>query len=160
MDPTDPPPSPPSAPDPAELGGCACLHLRKAARRVTQLYDQHLAPVGLTSGQFSLLSRLYGVDAEGRGALALGALAELQVMDPTTLNRNLKPLLAAGLVADGRDANDRRVRTVALTSAGRRRLLEAVPYWRKAQARIAAALGPYGVIALTGLLNLSVAKLT
>jgi len=160
MDSTDPPPSPPSAPDPAELAGCTNMHVRKASRRVTQLYDQQLAPVGLTSGQFSLLSRLYGAQIEGRAALALGALAELQAMDPTTLNRNLKPLLAAGLVADGRDANDRRVRTVALTSAGRRRLLEAVPYWRKAQARMSATLGPYGVLALTGLLNLSVAKLT
>jgi DNA-binding MarR family transcriptional regulator len=160
MDPTDPAHAPPSAPDPAELSGCTCLHLRKASRRVTQLFDQHLAPVGLTSGQFSLLSRLYGAQAEGRPVLPLGTLAELQVMDPTTLNRNLKPLLAAGLVADGRDASDRRVRTVTLTGAGRSRLLEAVPYWRKAQARMAASLGPYGVLALTSLLNLSVAKVT
>ena len=35
---------------------CACFNLRKAARAVTQLYDEVLAPSGLRGTQFSVLA--------------------------------------------------------------------------------------------------------
>ena len=35
-----------------------CFAIRQAARHVSQIYDRHLASVGLTITQFSLLSRL------------------------------------------------------------------------------------------------------
>ena len=34
---------------------CNCLSLRQASRRVTQLYDQALAPLDLRATQFALL---------------------------------------------------------------------------------------------------------
>jgi hypothetical protein len=37
---------------------CNCFALRQASRFVTQLYERHLAPVGLTAAQFTILSRL------------------------------------------------------------------------------------------------------
>jgi DNA-binding MarR family transcriptional regulator len=140
--------------------GCTCMHLRRTTRRVTQLYDQRLGPAGITAGQFGLLARLYGAKLHGEDALSIGALADQHGMDPTTLNRNLKPLLAAGLVHDGHDPADRRVRTVSLSEAGRRRLASAMPLWREAQQRVEAALGPEATFALNGLLDLSVTKLT
>jgi DNA-binding MarR family transcriptional regulator len=139
--------------------GCTCMRLRRATRRVTQLYDQLLAPAGITAGQFGLLGRLYGARQQGRPALSIGAMAELHGMDPTTLNRNLKPLLAAGLVHDGHDPNDRRIRTVTLTDAGRDCLAAAMPLWQEAQHRLEAALGAEATHALNGLLDLSAAKL-
>ena len=42
---------------------CNCLSLRQATKRVTQLYDQALAPVGLRATQFSLLRAATLVDA-------------------------------------------------------------------------------------------------
>ena len=36
--------------------GCTCFRLRSLTRRVTQLYDQVLAPSGLTVTQYSLLA--------------------------------------------------------------------------------------------------------
>ena len=41
---------------------CACANLRKAARAVTQVFDEALAPSGLRITQFTLLvtSRLSG----------------------------------------------------------------------------------------------------
>ncbi|MEW6300271.1 MAG: hypothetical protein AB1671_21465 [Thermodesulfobacteriota bacterium] len=35
---------------------CACFNLRKAARAVTQLYEEVLRPTGLRVTQFALLS--------------------------------------------------------------------------------------------------------
>lgn len=140
--------------------GCTCMHLRRTTRRVTQLYDQRLAPAGITAGQFGLLARLYGAKRRGEDALSIGALADQHGMDPTTLNRNLKPLLSAGLVHDGHDQTDRRVRTVSLTDAGRQRLASAMPLWREAQQRVEDALGAEATLALNGLLDLSATKLT
>src|SRR3979490_2018831 len=43
-----------------EVLGCTCMRLRRANRTITQIYDQHLAPAGLTSSQFGMLARLHG----------------------------------------------------------------------------------------------------
>jgi DNA-binding MarR family transcriptional regulator len=145
--------------DIGEVLGCTCLRLRSITRGVTQLYDHLLAPAGITIGQFGILARLYGAGLRGQTALSIGMLADQHSMDPTTLTRNLKPLITAGLVQDGRDESDRRVRTVALTATGRTRLTEAMPLWRDAQHRIETALGTETVLVLNGLLDLSSVKL-
>lgn len=141
--------------NPRELSACTCLRLRRTTRRVTQIYDHHLEPAGLTVSQFGLLARLH---AAGRN-LSIGALAERAGMDPTTLNRNLKPLVTQGLVANAPDPADGRVRTVAITQAGRTKFEAAVPYWRRAQTQVEETLGTEATLALNGLLDLSFAKL-
>ena len=119
------------------IAGCTCFRVRRLARRVTQIYDRTLAPSGLRVTQFSLLTRLVRVDAMPMGALA----AELD-MDRTTLTRNLKPLLASGLVTLARSPTDARQRDVRLTATGRGRQLEAKRLWRRAQDEINRTLGP------------------
>jgi hypothetical protein len=37
---------------------CNCLAVRQAARHITQFYDQCLAPSGLRTTQFSILTKL------------------------------------------------------------------------------------------------------
>ena len=81
-------------------------------------------------------------------------------MDPTTLNRNLKPLEAKALVGNAADPADRRVRTVLITEKGQAKLQKAVPFWRRAQAQVEEALGAEAALALNGLLDLSSAKLS
>ena len=76
------------------IAQCSCLRLRRTTRRVTQIYDRLLEPAGLTVNQFGLLARLYGANLR-REILPIGTLAERVGMDPTTLNRSLKPLEAA-----------------------------------------------------------------
>ena len=44
---------------------CTCLALRRATRRVTQIYDAHMKPLGLRITQFAVLGQLAGV---GRAA--------------------------------------------------------------------------------------------
>ena len=135
-----------------ELQGCTCLRLRKAARQMTRHYDAHLAPSGLTIGQFGFLAGLARVRSELPG-LSLAALAGFAGMDPTTLNRSLKPLEAAGLIANLRDPGDQRARLISLTQAGRLKLAEAMPLWQRAQASMAERVGPGLVLTLDRLLD-------
>jgi DNA-binding MarR family transcriptional regulator len=90
---------------------------------------------------------------------SIGTMAEWLGMDPTTLNRNLKPLLVKGLVKNVLDPADGRVRIVAITEKGLRMLREAVPRWRNAQANVEKAIGAKSIAELNTLLDLSSAKL-
>jgi DNA-binding MarR family transcriptional regulator len=121
------------------VSGCACLRFRKAARRVSQIYDKHLEPYALTVTQYALLGHLRTYDGIG-----IGALADALVMDPTTLTRNLRPLERRNLVAQERDEQDRRSRHLHLTEAGIRVYIEARPGWEAAQRQITKALGEAG----------------
>lgn len=126
-----------SSPPPAlnDVRHCTCFNLRKATRAVTQLYDDALRPTGLRITQFSLLVVIHFA-----GKATITDLAEMAVMDRTTLKRNLEVLEQEGLVRI-RPGPDARVRQVRLTPAAREKLEQALPYWAKAQARMAAGLG-------------------
>ncbi len=140
--------------DVQDVSGCVCLRLRKAARRMTRHYDAHLAPSGLTIGQFGFLAGLHRAQISKPG-LSLTALAGYAGMDPTTLNRSLKPLVVAGLIDNVRDPHDRRARLVFLTPAGRSRLAEAMPLWQRAEAEMIGQVGRDAVVALNRMLDLA-----
>jgi DNA-binding MarR family transcriptional regulator len=114
---------------------CVCVNLRRAARAISQLYDDALAAAGLKITQFSLLRAVERNEPASINVLA----AELE-LDRTTLARNLQPLERDGLttLTPGRD---KRVVEVSLTAAGRRAIERALPLWRAAQKDIAARLG-------------------
>jgi DNA-binding MarR family transcriptional regulator len=107
---------------------CLCLHVQRAARAVARRYDEGLRPLGLSSGQFSLMMSLNRPEPPG-----IGAVSALLGMDRTTLTANLKPLERRGLVTVTVDAADRRGRRMALTPAGRRLLAAAIPLWERTQ---------------------------
>ncbi|MDQ0393405.1 MarR family winged helix-turn-helix transcriptional regulator [Labrys monachus] len=117
---------------------CTCLAIRQAARHVSQYYDQHLAPSGLRITQFSILAKL-----KARGPLTINGLADVMVMDRTTLGRNILPLRRDGLIAIVQGAADRRSKDLHLTDLGRERLDAARPYWAAAQAGFDAAFGSH-----------------
>jgi DNA-binding MarR family transcriptional regulator len=141
-------------PSPEQVSACVGFRLRKLTRRVSQIYDQMLAPLDLTGTQFSLLSSL-GTNSD----ISIGALADRMMMDPTTLTRVLRPLERRRLVSVVTTREDRRRRNVVLTAGGHTTLREAVPLWRKAQARIAELMGERGFDALDTSLNLSLKQL-
>ena len=140
-----------------DIMGCSFLRMRRAVRRVTQ--NRALEPAGLTVNQFGLLAHLYGARLHGLDCWSIGTLADRLGMDPTTLNRNLKPLEARGLVGDAPDPADARVRLVRITAKGERDPLRAIPLWRKAQAGFETALGGKSATALNLLLDRTVARL-
>jgi DNA-binding MarR family transcriptional regulator len=128
---------------PAGARGCTAMRLRKAARRVTQIYDRHLEAAGLTITQFGVLASLLSAER-----ITIGALADQLLMDPTTLTRNLQPLQRQGLVVIEPDRRDRRVRWVSLSDAGRQALDNARPAWRDAQNHVRKLIGENETAAL------------
>jgi len=132
---------------------CNCFAVRSAARHVTQLYDQFLAPSGLRGNQFSILAKL-----DRLGPMTINALAEAMVTDRTTLGRNIKPLQRDGLIGIEASAADRRAKELHLTKAGMKRLDEARKAWSQAQARFEHTFGAKRAASLRDMLRAVVAS--
>jgi len=130
------------------LEECTCLAVRQAARHITQFYDQHLAPVGLRTTQFSILARLRRL-----GPVTINVLADELVMDRTTLGRNILPLEREGLISIAPGRTDRRSKELRLTDAGIERLRAARGGWREAQTQFVAAFGEERTAGLRALLR-------
>jgi len=133
---------------------CTCLSLRRITRKVTQRYDEWLAPAELRSTQFSLLGMLHAPEE-----VSVSALADKLDIDRTTLTRNLLILSDRHLVAIG-DGPDARSRAVTLTAQGRQAFARALPLWRKAQDEVNAKLGDAGVARLHDALHRSLQRLS
>ena len=114
---------------------CACFKVRKAARTITRIYEEVLRPIGLRSTQFSLL-----MATRILGPVTVVKLAQITVMDRTTLTRNLQVLEKRRLI-EIKPGEDRREREVTLTAAGMEVLAKAVPLWEEAQDRVRQGLG-------------------
>jgi DNA-binding MarR family transcriptional regulator len=120
---------------------CIAFSLRGAARKITAFYDARLAPSGLTIAQFSVLAH-----AVGRPAPSVATLAERLSLDPSTLSRTLKPLEDQGLLDIVPDPDNRRMRRVRLSEAGKAKLREAGQLWMAAQ-KEAAQVVPLSALA-------------
>lgn len=110
---------------------CLCLHAQRAARAIARRFDIVLKPVGITSGQFSLLMSLNRPQPPN-----LSSVAALLAMDRTTLTANLKPLERRRLIETMADPKDGRARLLRLTPDGRAVLAVAEPIWRHLHAVI------------------------
>ena len=114
---------------------CLCLHVQRAARSLARRFDDALRPIGMTSGQFSLLMSLNRPEPP-----TMKSVAELLAMDRTTLTAALKPLVRRKLVRIAIDKDDRRSRRLILTDDGEALLSAAVPIWKREHAAIERAL--------------------
>ncbi len=114
---------------------CTALNLRKASRVVTKLFDDVLRPIGLRSTQLPILVTLRLL-----GPTTMRQLSAGLVMSPTTLTRNLKPLMKRGMV-QVLAGEDKRTREISLAEPGNRLLEEAVPLWEEAQGITVESLG-------------------
>lgn len=120
----------------SETRECYATALRKASRRLTSLYDEALAPSGLRSTQYAILTEL----AAGQ-PVTINELAHALVLDRSGLGHSLRPLQRDGLIQLDQDPDDRRSVRVTLTAEGRRRQGQARKLWRSAQDRVGEALG-------------------
>jgi DNA-binding MarR family transcriptional regulator len=116
----------------ADESPCSATAMRKATRRMTQLYDDALAPAGLRSTQYAILEEL---DRQADAPPTMGELAEALVLDRSALGHNLRPLERDGLVTLVAGDNDRRMRRVVLTAPGRAKFAQARQAWKLAQNR-------------------------
>ena len=133
--------------------GCTNFKLRQLTRRVTRHFDAELAKAGLKTTQYSLLSHVLRM-----GPLRPVDLARAMAVMPSTLTRNLQPMLAAGWLTmeEGADA---RSRLISLTDAGRDMRAQAQRSWRSAQTSLNTVLGEARVAALHALIDESMALL-
>jgi DNA-binding MarR family transcriptional regulator len=127
---------------------CNCAALRQAARRVTKLYDDALAPVGLGVSQYSILARLHHL-----GATTIQQLASGLVMDRSTLGHLLRPLEKRGFVKLAVSERDRRGRIAMLTPAGKAVVAKARPRWIAAQHRFDGVFGKEAALELRAVLK-------
>ena len=127
--------------------GCTNLKLRQLSRRVTRHYDAFVAATGLKNSQYSLLSHVVLL-----GPIQLSALAARMQLDPSTLTRNLQPLLAKGWLAlePGDDARSRRV---VATAQGEALRAQAQHEWKRAQLALNERLGDERVVRLHALID-------
>ncbi|MDR0225205.1 MAG: MarR family winged helix-turn-helix transcriptional regulator [Burkholderiaceae bacterium] len=133
----------PRAPDPV----CTCFMVRSLSRKISQLYDDTLAPSGLRGTQFSLLVQARRAH---QAPPTVSALAEQLHTDRTTLTRNLRTLQQAGCIelVPGTDA---RSRCVVVTAQGQAKIREAAALWRLAQQRVRELCGLQQIAALESL---------
>src|SRR5579864_1681432 len=124
---------------PLPHNACTCGSLRKASRRISQFYDAALAPVGIKSTQFSILSEVDRGSLEG--PLSMCELATAMVMDRSTLGHNLRPLERDDLLSLRLAVADRRKRHVTLTKKGKATLQRARRLWRTAEERFEKIFG-------------------
>lgn len=118
-----------------ELTPCICGRLRRTSRALTRLYDEALEPVGITVTQFSVLRTLSRMERP-----TLVELAEATAHEKSALWRILQPLVKSGWIATAAEAGARAQR-LSVTPAGLKKLNDALPHWRAAQARVSETLG-------------------
>jgi DNA-binding MarR family transcriptional regulator len=116
-------------------GYCASLNFRRTARAVTQLYDAALQRSGVRSTQFAIL-----VAIAKNQPVSMGTLAEVLIIDATTLTRSLQLLKKEGLIRIS-DRERLRRRFLTLTPKGEKTLGHSLPMWRKAHEQFVATVG-------------------
>jgi len=131
-----------------ETQDCNCFALRSAARHVTQLYDEFLAPSGLRATQFSILAKLRRL-----GPMTINEMAKNMVTDRTTLGRNVQPLQRDGWIKIEPTASDRRAKKLHLTKIGEQRLQAALKAWSQAQTKFETTFGPKRAAELRAMLR-------
>ncbi|HUP06404.1 MAG TPA: MarR family winged helix-turn-helix transcriptional regulator [Caldimonas sp.] len=127
--------------------GCTSFRLRQLSRRVSQHFDRQVGEAGLKTTQYSLLSHLVRF-----GPIRPVDLAREMAMDPSTLTRNLQPLMDRALL-EVRPGVDGRSRVVTITEAGRAKHAEAARQWKRAQLALNERLGNERVVRLHALLE-------
>ena len=116
-------------------GYCASFNFRRTARAVTRMYDMAMQESGIRSTQFTML-----VGIAKNQPVSIGALADVLVIDRTTLTRSLRLLQKEGLIRISKRSVMRQ-RFLTLAPKGARALARSLPVWRKAQEQFVATVG-------------------
>lgn len=101
-------------PLPLRFDGCLATNLEQAYRHLEQVYEQLIAPLGLTILEWYVLRALY--EREG---LTASHLATLVCRHPSSMTAVLDRMEEKGLLRRQIDAADRRVVHIFLTEGGR-----------------------------------------
>ena len=114
---------------------CMCASLRRAARLLSQLYEDALRPEGLRATQFTILQAL-----SLAGEVTQGQLGQMLGMDSTTLTRTLTIMSRQGWIRKRR-GEDRREWRMSLSKKGEVQFRNALPLWQQVQDGLRDRLG-------------------
>jgi DNA-binding MarR family transcriptional regulator len=115
---------------------CVCFAAQRAARELARRFDRAFADLGITNGQFSMMTAMGGM-----GRPKLGDLARFMGMDHATVTAAVRKLEKRGLVTVSEDGKDRRARRVSLTDEGIVTVERAVLVWRIEHLKITLEMG-------------------
>lgn len=130
-----------------ELSPCYCVNLRRAANRITEGYNEALAPLDITITQYSILAYLYGMSG-----CSISQLAHKLRLEKSTLVRNLKPLFEKTYIEDLATEKSRS-RELQLTILGSQLLFQAKPLWKKSQKDLQQKIGVKNIELLMDLIH-------
>ena len=114
---------------------CLSAALRRTERIVTEHYDRSLSEVDLSAIQFPLLAAI-GVNEDA----TVSQLADILDLERSTVSRDIASLARKGLIESG-TGDDRRTKTVRLTSRGWRGLRDGYRAWKDAHDELLRSLG-------------------
>lgn len=129
---------------------CICLQVRRAARNITQIFDNCLRPAGLKASQYGMLRML----SETREA-CISDIGRIMRMDQSTVTRNMGALATQGLVRLVPHPVDPRKKVAHLTQKGAEKLAKARDAWQRAQDMVKGQMGEQEFAALGNLLKLA-----
>jgi DNA-binding MarR family transcriptional regulator len=115
--------------------GCIGARMRRTSRAVTAAYNEAFREAGIRSTQWPIFAAL-----RVAGSMSLGDLAEAIGTDPSTISRNIRPLVRDGLV-DLTTDDDGRKRHARLTPSGVETYNRAYRLWKRVQDEALRLLG-------------------
>ncbi len=115
---------------------CLCFAAQRAARELARRFDRAFAELGITNGQFSMMTAIGGM-----GQPKPGDLARFMGMDHATVTAAVRKLENRGLVSVAEDGVDRRARRVSLTVDGAITIERALLVWRAEHMKLALEFG-------------------
>jgi MarR family transcriptional regulator for hemolysin len=126
--------SEPASSPPAPLASDLCWLLARASHALTTELTSALDSKGISPREHSVLA------TASTGSHTQTELARMIGLDKTTMVVTLDALEAAGLAERQPSSTDRRVRVVAVTAAGRRKLREAEAIMQRVREDVLSAL--------------------
>lgn len=127
---------------------CHCSAVRLAARKLTSIYDEALAPFGLNIAQLALLRAVARSEP-----VSITALGRAQALDRSTIGRNVRVLQRMGAVEAVRSDEDQRESMVRLTGQGHALLSGAARSWDDCQRAVEARIGEARLATLRDILD-------
>lgn len=118
---------------------CVLRRVRLVSRVLSGIFDEELRPLGLRASQLPLL-----VAIAKSGPARRSDIGRQLHLDPSTLTRNLKVMIANGWVEEEPHGRGGRGHPLRVTEAGSRLLAAVEPAWEKGQARARELIGPEG----------------
>jgi DNA-binding MarR family transcriptional regulator len=128
--------------DPTARTGDVLACARLLSKAVTAIYDDNLRSFGISATQFAFLTTI------GREPITRAEIARLYHLNKSTLTRDLKTTLSAGWVQEVREHANGRTKPLALTTSGKKLVLNAQQAWLTAQIQAEALLGTDAMNAL------------